>query len=107
MHADYERRHYVKFNPDFEMFIRDIKVPNTILFAATQLLATLSSSVMADRAALCTSPALVTQIVTLLPLCLQYAVDAHQLPQRVLLHVFPDGLNNVTLSPVVHPSCDK
>jgi hypothetical protein len=26
VHADYERRHFVVYNPDFEMFIRDIKV---------------------------------------------------------------------------------
>jgi hypothetical protein len=26
VHAEYERRHFVKYNPDFEMFLRDIKV---------------------------------------------------------------------------------
>jgi hypothetical protein len=33
-------------------------------------------------------------------------VDGHQLPQRVLVHIFADAPNNVTLSPVVIPRCD-
>jgi hypothetical protein len=36
----------------------------------------------------------------------QVAVDGHQLPQRVLVHIFADAPNNVTLSPVVIPRCD-
>ena len=33
-------------------------------------------------------------------------MDGHQLPQRVLVHIFADAPNNVTLSPVVIPRCD-